>query len=352
MTAYYWVGGSANWNSTNTANWSLSSGGAGGAGPPVAGDDVTFDAGSDSGAGFTVTVVATGPTVRNLTIDGLDQTMALAGTVSLTVQGSITLPSTGSALTWSHTGALTLSSNGAQTITTNGVSLSCPITINKTAGTAATLASHLTIGSTRAITLTQGTFDAANFNVTCGALLSSNSNTRVLTMGSGTWTLKDNGTVWNTSTATGLTLNANTSTIVCDSGTAKTFTGGGLTFYTLRQGGAGVLTIAGSNTFNDWSSAGAYTFRITAGTTQTFTNFTLSGTAGNLVVLDTTSAGSAASLSKASGTVSVSYLSIKDSTATGGATWNATNSTDVSGNTGWNFGSAPADTSAFFMFLR
>jgi hypothetical protein len=42
MTTYYWVGGSGNWTPTNTLNWSLTSGGAGGAGVPTATDDVVF----------------------------------------------------------------------------------------------------------------------------------------------------------------------------------------------------------------------------------------------------------------------------------------------------------------------
>lgn len=337
MADRYWVGGTGNWNSTNTGNWAASSGGSSGASAPVSGDDVFFDAASDAGGSFTVTVVATGPTIRNLTISGLDQAMILAGSTSLTIQGDISLPA--SNLTWSHTGTTTLSGGNAQTLTTNGVSIAGSVTVNKAGGTTVTLGSALTIGSTRNLTLSQGGFDAANYSVTAGNLVCSSSNTRTLTMGSGTWTIQDSGTSWNMATVTGLSLNENTSTIVMSSASAKTFSGGGETFYNLRSGGVGVLTLVGNNSFNDWPPPGAaYTYRLTAGSTQTFSSFTLSGTAGNLVTLDTTSAGSAASLSKASGTVSVSYLSIKDSTATGGATWNASNSTNVpSLNSGWNF---------------
>ena len=136
---------------------------------------------------------------------------------------------------------------------------------------------------------------------------------------------------------------------------AKTFTGGGSTYNcTLRQGGAGALTISGSNTFSNIdNSTQPATVRFTAGTTQTFTNFSLTGTAGNLITIDSTSAGSQATLSKSSGTVSVDYLSIQDSNATGGATWNAANSTNVSNNTGWIFTAPPITgaTGSFLMFL-
>jgi len=132
---------------------------------------------------------------------------------------------------------------------------------------------------------------------------------------------------------------------------AKTFAGGGLTYYNLNQGGSGTLTISGSNTFNDiTNSVQPATVSFTSGTTQTVSNFSLLGTAGNLITVNSTSAGSQASLSKASGIVSVNYLSIRDSNATGGAQWYAgTNSTNVSNNTGWIFTAPPP--SGFGNFL-
>lgn len=57
MATYYWVGGSGTWNNTNAANWSLSSGGAGGAGVPTITDGVNFDA--NSGATPTITIAST-----------------------------------------------------------------------------------------------------------------------------------------------------------------------------------------------------------------------------------------------------------------------------------------------------
>lgn len=355
MADRFWVGGDGNWNTTNTGNWSTTSGGSSGASAPTTADDVYFDANSDAGTGFTVTVVATAPSCRNLTVSGLDQAMVLAGSTGVTIQGNISLPASNFSTT--HTGTLTLSGTAAQTVTTNGVSISGSITINKASGTV-TLGSALTIGSTRNLTLTQGGFDAANYNVTAGNFVSSNSNTRTLTMGSGTWTIQDSGTCWNMATITNLTLNENTSTIVLTNAAAKTFSGGGETFYNVSQGGAGVLTISGSNTFNDiqnqYSATGATTIRITAGTTQTVSNFTATGTSGKVLTLDTQTAASAATLSKASGTVSVDYMSIKDSTATGGASWYAgNNSTNVSGNTGWTFTAPPsgANSNNFFMLF-
>jgi hypothetical protein len=118
----------------------------------------------------------------------------------------------------------------------------------------------------------------------------------------------------------------------------KTFIGGNSTFNcTLNLGGAGTgaLTITGNNTFNNiTNTAQPVTILFTAGTTTTFNNFNLNGTAGNPITIGSATAASH-TLSKSSGTVSVNYLSISRSTATGGATWTAANSTDGGNNTGW-----------------
>jgi len=56
MATFYWVGGSGTWDGSSTTNWSLTSGGAGGAGVPnSATDDVIFNSAS-SGASYVVTV--------------------------------------------------------------------------------------------------------------------------------------------------------------------------------------------------------------------------------------------------------------------------------------------------------
>jgi hypothetical protein len=127
---------------------------------------------------------------------------------------------------------------------------------------------------------------------------------------------------------------------------AKTFAGGGATYPVLNNGGAGALTISGSNTFETISnSVQPTTFTFTIATTQTVNNFNVAGIAGSLVTINSSTAATAATLSKASGTVYGSYLSIRDSTATGGATWYAgPTSTNTSNNTGWIFARLPIVT--------
>jgi hypothetical protein len=204
------------------------------------------------------------------------------------------------------------------------------------------------------LTLTQGTFNANNYAVNLGGFSSNNSNTRTLNMGTGTWTItgvaQSGANAWNVATSTGFTIIPSTSTITMTSASEKTFSGGGLAYYNLNQGGAGALTISGSNTFNNiTNSTQPATITFTAGTTQTVSNFGLSGTAGNLITINSATSGSQFTLSKASGTVTAQYLAIQDSNATGGATWDASSltNTDLGNNTGWVFPSS----GAFMMFF-
>ena len=182
--------------------------------------------------------------------------------------------------------------SGTNNITTAAKTLDFPITQNGVGGTVQ-LQDNLTLGSTRTYTLTNGTLDINNKNISTGLFNSNNSNTRSILMGSGTWTLTGTGTVWNLATSTGMTLTSGTSTIVFNGSGIGTFSGGGLTYNNLVQSSTNALTIAGSNTFNSISNTiQPSTLTFTAGTTQNIHIFNINGTAGNLVTLNSTVAGS------------------------------------------------------------
>lgn len=140
---------------------------------------------------------------------------------------------------------------------------------------------------------------------------------------------------------TGLTVSSATGVISMNSASAKNFVGGGKAWPTLNQGGAGTLLIESSNTFaNITNSVQPATITIAASTTQTVAAFGVSGTAGNLITLDSSPAGTRATLSNSTGTVEVSNVSIKDISATGGANWNAflkSGNVDAGNNLGWDF---------------
>ena len=213
--------------------------------------------------------------------------------------------------------------------------------------------------ATDAVSVVQGTFDANGYNVTLnnaasGVRVDSGTASRTIAVSSSTWTIS--GTSPWTLTTTGSTITG-TGIISLNSASSKTFAGGGGNYsgITLRNSGAGALVITGSNSFGTLSnSVQPTTFSFTAGTTQTITNWSVSGTAGNLVTIQSATAASH-TLSKSTGTVSADYLSISRSTATGGAGWYAgVNSTNGGNNLGWTFTAPPvpgASAGNFFMLM-
>lgn len=272
-------------------------------------------------------------------LDFTSRTVALTftnGAVSWNSCGYITLST---AITIAGTSSISLYARSGQflDITSAGRTWAQSFIIYAEQGTVRFIDGFVTTG---VVALNSGSLTVTSTNVTASTINLSSSRTRILNMGSGTWTGSGSGaTVWDATTTTGLTLNAQTSTISLTSASAKTFIGGGLNYYNIVQAGAGALTISGNNTFNNiTNTVTPATVTFTASSTNTFTNFNLNGTAGNLVTINSSSAGTRATLSKASGVVSVSYLSIQDSAATGGATWNASgNSVNSGNNLGWIF---------------
>jgi hypothetical protein len=212
------------------------------------------------------------------------------------------------------------------------------------------------MAATRTFTLTNGTLDLAGFTLTVGTAFTTAAGTKNLTFNGGTLVCPAAATTaFNNAAPTGFTTTAGTGTgtISMTAATAKTFVGGGSTFNcTINQGGAGALTITGANTFsNITNTVQPASVLFTAGTTTTFSNFSLSGTAGNLITIASATA-AVHTLSKATGTVSRDYLSITNSTATGGAAWYAgSTSTNGGGNTGWIFTAAPIGSGSFFSVL-
>lgn len=276
-----------------------------------------------------------GSSVRSLDFTGFAGTLVLA---TRTIFGNLTL-STGMTLA-AGVFTTTFGSTNAtpRTIRTNGKTLDFPLAFDGAGGTFRLL-DALTMGSTRTLTHTNGTIDLNGFNLTVGTSYTTASGTKNITFNGGTLTCPAPGNAFS-NLAGGLTTTAGTGigTINMTSASGKVFVGGGSTFNcTLNNGGAGALTITGSNTFTTLQNTVQPTsFLFTTGTTTTLTNWAINGTAGNLVTIGSSTAAPHI-LSKASGAVSANYLSISRSTATGGATWNAANSVDGGNNSGWTF---------------
>jgi hypothetical protein len=290
-TTRYWVGGTGNWSDTN--RWSTGSGGGGGASVPTSLDNVIFDAASNATA-YTATVNATSR-CNQLTIAGpASGNVTLAGSSTLICHGNITLPATG--LTRTFTGPLVLSgSTTGKTFTTNGVTVAGNPVVNGV-GCGWSLGSAWSDGAAgTSLTVTNGDFDTANYAVTIGAFVSSNANTRSLSLGSSTISIQSLPTGFTNSI--NLTLNAGTSQINCSSN--STFNGGGLSFYNVdfTNTSSGTVTINGANSFNNLSFTGITsaglkvislsanqtvtgTLTLSAGTNATMRHFVQSSTLG------------------------------------------------------------------------
>ena len=304
----------------------------------------------------------TGTGYRDVNFTGFSGT--LNNNIARTVYGSLTLSNTmtmGAAS--SGVAALTFAStSGTKTITAAGKTLGFPIIFNGAGGTWQ-LQDALTLASPRDVTFTNGTVDLNGKTLTTSAAGTA-TGTKNLTFNGGALVLSASSSstypvAFSNSAPTGFTTTAGTGTgaISLTSATAKTFAGGGSTFNcTINQGGAGALTITGSNTFdNITNTVQPASVLFTAGTTTTFTSgFSLSGTAGNLITISSVTAAQH-TLVDTSGTINVSYCNISYSNATGGATWNAfTSNGNVDGgnNTGWLFTGGAVQNSNFLMFFN
>lgn len=290
-----------------------------------------------------VTLSTTGA-VLNLNYTGYSG----AGNLPGFIYGNLTLSAT-QTITSSAAGPVFSATSGTKTITTNGVTIDRPISFSGVGGTW-TLQDALTMGATRSLSIISGTFNTGGYNITSGNFVGSGTSVRAINLGASTITVFENTTSTVTfNTTTNLTFDAGTSTFdLAGTGvTGKYFQGGGLTFYKVRISGNSPTFLTGGLTrFQEFSSTVA-PLSIAFGNLSNpmyFDNFLISGTAGNLVTLQSATPGSQFLLAKnTGGKVLVSYCSISDSNVTPAGYWFAPTSqgnVDGGNNTGWNFGTA------------
>jgi hypothetical protein len=343
MADRYWVGGSASWDGTAGTKWSTSSGGAGGASVPTTADDVFFTNLSTGNC-----IISTGNTgAKSINCTGFAGT--ISGSAGITVAGSVTLvagmsfPYAG-AMTFTGTGTLTTAGKGFGSITING------------SGITVTLGDALTA---TVLTITQGTFNANNYNVTCNSVSSSNSNVRTITMGSGLWTITGISTIWNTQVTTNLTFNKDTADILLSNNTTTTraFNAGGLSFNKLTMGGTtGISTtsIGGINTFTELASTKtvAHTIRHNAGGTMVVGIWSITGSAGNIVTVNSATAGTRRTFDITNVTSGIDYLNVTDIGVTeANRFYVGANSTDGGNNLNVIFTNSPALTAGGNMLM-
>lgn len=343
----FWVGNGGNWNSTT--HWASSSGGSSGATVPLCHDPVIFDANSFSLNSQTVTagvyylgkdIDFSGTTAHPPTWDTSVNAVA--------IQGSLTL-ATGMSMTGANT-TITLSPWSPINITTAGVTLTNSWVING-GSTAVNLQDNFSGLVNRPFGIFSGELTTNNFNMTIGSLTanSSNSNAKILHLGTSTITASSNSAIYFGFQGGNVTFDAANATLICangDSTNNKQINLGGQTYGTVIFQGSGLGSdlVVGNGTINNLQlnqtgmTAGAHTTNFTAGISVALTSLSVTSSPGNIQTLKSTSNGSPWTLSKSSGSVNIDFVSLQDSTATGGAKFYAgVNSKNVSGNTGWIF---------------
>lgn len=339
-----------NWSSTSV--WSATSGGATGASVPLPQDTAVFDANTGPGT-YTFNVSRIGGV--NASALGA-RVIVIAPATTIEVYKSFSLSAT---CTFTHNNNLIyFYGEGVNTVNTAGKQL-----YNVTFVGNYKLTADLSVQTTTYIY--GGLFEANGYNVISGyfdiqSLTSGYVSSPNLTvyMGSGTWKGTNSGPFWSFTPSGTATLFPETSTIEANVSVAGTynFFGGGVTYNNLLISGStnsGPVAISGNNTFTSITSTktNAYTLRLPASGTTTVGSWSVNGSSGNIVTIDSSSSGTRANLTKTGGGVVVSnFISVKDNNASPASTFYAVNSTNAGNNVNWtfNFPTSQGNLLAFF----
>ncbi|OJJ21670.1 hypothetical protein BKI52_14275 [marine bacterium AO1-C] len=379
----YWVGGnvaggSGNWG--DQANWSLTSGGAGGECIPTPNDDVIFDNQSFNGTGpSTVNMDRPVHTCKDMTwTSTVTNNPTWTGTTPLQIYGSLSLADE-TVMTNNFLGVMTFKTNAPASVNTitipgnqilnTGVNIDGDGTWN--------LASNLTIAQAFSyLRLKQGTLNLQGNTLDVRIFSSLYNSSRQLNIENSTITVAE----WRI-TPTNLNLSASGSEIRFYAQDGYFVGGTGLSYHNLNFNQVGRafiqqsdnLTInsvifAGNSTnylYGNNHNIGTVTFhkngfifgnhtigdlildpepnatmvvKLESGSIQTISNniTTIGGNCVN-ISLEAITQGQQAIVSKSSGTVEAPFLSLRDIRAQGGATFNVYFGTDAGNNTGWNF---------------
>ena len=283
--------------------------------------------------------ITAGTDIVNFTINSYYGTLDFTGfggtlfalTGALNLNGDLTLSSS---MTFpASSGSIQFTNSNNRNITTNGTTINTFVVLS---GGTMTFQSAVTIGSAYWISFYGGTLNLNNYNFTTSAIFTSIPVT--IAFGTGTTTLTGSGTVFNTNN---VTISASgTGKISLTSASGKVFNGGGGSFPTISQDGAGILYINGNNTYQDMTATVfPSTIDFGAGGTHSFYNFSVVGTAGNLVTVNSFVPGTTVNFVNLSGhNLGGNYMYLQDIHATPANTWyGGRNTTNVSNNTGWVF---------------
>jgi hypothetical protein len=322
----YWVGGTGSWGTAS--EWASSSGGVGGTGrPPLPQDTAIFDANSFSAGSQTSTQNL--PRIGAVNWTGATNTPTWTTSTACAFYGNITLIS-GMTLTAS-TQRYTYGGKGSSTLTSAGKTWAKSMDVDCGVGTL-TLADALVCTG---MGFRTGTFTANNQNVTCSSsAFFAGTSPMTVNMGSGTWEFTGEGDGWAVfGSDPGWTINAGTSTIKYSEGSAavKIMYGGDYTYNNFWFAGSGTIRFPDTGaSFNDFKIDNPpVVVEFEDDQIYHFESWTVSGSAGNLITIDSIATGAHYLIKDGGGTVSADYLNIQHSVATPLQTWYAgANSTD------------------------
>jgi len=210
---YYWIGGDGNYN--DASEWSLTSGGAPGAGVPTLNDNVFFDANSFSTPGQVVTIIGDASNIasaRNMDWTEATNNPVLAGASnqSLYIYGSLTfIPG----MSYTFAGPLYFAATETgQTITTAGITLGHNDIYFDGIGGEWTQQDGVNIGG-EILYLVNGSLISNNHPLDVGSFRTYYVNTRAFTLGSSIMTISSTSGSAFYFRGENLTFDAGTSTI-------------------------------------------------------------------------------------------------------------------------------------------
>lgn len=354
----YWIGDAGDYS--DTAHWSASSGGAGGASMPLPQDTAIFDANSISSGSQTVTMDVSRAGAINFS--AVTNNPTFGGTGTKEFFGSVVLKA-GMAVgtfTWVFNRNVSLTSAG---ITLTRVHIYKGLT---------TIQDDLTVTNELDFLYMNGaSFDANDFDVSIARFVTGETNPTIgrytlnrgfsfIYMGSGEWTLTglDLGLNERPWWPYDVIVDGDEATIRLTGNGDKVFRGMGNSYRKLVIVGTGSTFIFDSNTFYEIEiPTPVRTLNFEAGTTTTITVFDVSGTAGNLNVIGSHNGVSSDAwyIQTNSPVISLDYVNLSDSVAINENRFFAgANSTDGGDNVNWRFTAPPAAgyDSGFFAFMR
>lgn len=354
MANRYWVGGTGTWSSTNTTNWSATSGGSGGASVPTSSDKVYFDA--NSGAGFPTVTIANGYTAVCYAFSKSGSGITIT---SNSYQGSLTIGDTSGGLNCGDYIDTSGYIYGLLYLTINASTSGTPSVFNTTTaiGSNTALWSYLAQGTLKAstncyhsgnFTVQSGaTLDVSGTTFNCGTLTASAGGTINVSASTlqiaGNWYVQNGATV-NNSLMTLLKLTSTSSSFSDDRLSPQTYpsidinsgSGNYASFYASATVTASALTLRGNG------------LRVNGGVTISLGTIDTSLCTVGTAILTTIGGTSTFTLTSASGTRQLNKLIISNCTATGGASFTAdTTSIDAGNNSGILF----ANSSGFLAFF-